>query len=93
LNSWFAGSNLAKDNGFLRLIKIQSMTSFGVKAKPLVPCCKILWHVKEPHKYERDTSKAKFSSHFSPSFSCFATKCLYWKLPERSGGLIRNDLK
>jgi hypothetical protein len=39
------GSNLAEDNGLLRAIQIHSKTSFPV-VKPLVPCRKILQHVK-----------------------------------------------
>jgi hypothetical protein len=49
------GSNPAQDNGFLRAINIYSMISFRGEEKPLVPCCKILWHVKDPYS-ERDTS-------------------------------------
>jgi hypothetical protein len=40
---------------------------------------------------KRDTSYEKFGGNFSPSFSCFATKCLCWQLPESSGGQIKND--
>jgi hypothetical protein len=68
LDPRFAGSNLAKDYGFLRVIKILSTTSFGGEVKPLVPCHKFLWHVKESCKYERDTLYAKFSSHFFAKF-------------------------
>jgi hypothetical protein len=32
--------------GFLRVIKIHSMPSFGGELKLLFPCRKILWHVK-----------------------------------------------
>jgi hypothetical protein len=34
----FAGSNPAEDDGFLRVIKIRSATSFGGEIKPSVPC-------------------------------------------------------
>jgi hypothetical protein len=43
------GSNLAKDDGFLMVIKICSMTSFGGEVKSSIPCYKIIWHVKEPY--------------------------------------------
>jgi hypothetical protein len=33
-----AGLNMAEDNGFLREIKICSMTSFGGEVKPSSPC-------------------------------------------------------
>jgi hypothetical protein len=26
------------------------------EVKPSIPCCKILWHVKETSKYQRDNS-------------------------------------
>jgi hypothetical protein len=45
LDSEFAGSIPAKDNGFLRAIKIHSMTSFRGEGKPSAPCLKILQHV------------------------------------------------
>jgi hypothetical protein len=32
--------------GILREIKIRSMLSFGGEVKQEVPCCKILWNVK-----------------------------------------------
>jgi hypothetical protein len=37
-----------KDNGFLRAIKVSSMTSFGGEVKMSAPCHKILQHVKDP---------------------------------------------
>jgi hypothetical protein len=52
----FAGSNPAEDNGFLRVIKIRSTTSFVGELKLSVPCRKILRHVKEPCEYKIDTS-------------------------------------
>jgi hypothetical protein len=48
LDPRFAGSDPAKDNEFLRVMKIHSMPSFQGEVKPLAPCCKILQHVKEP---------------------------------------------
>jgi hypothetical protein len=54
LDPRFAGSNPAKNDGFLREIKPCSTTSFGEEVNPSAPC-KILRHVKEPYKYERDT--------------------------------------
>jgi hypothetical protein len=47
------GSNLAKEDVLLRVIKICSMTSFRGKITLLVPCLKILWHVKDPYRYEK----------------------------------------
>jgi hypothetical protein len=54
LGSRFASSNLAKDNGFLRVIKLHSTTSLRGKVKPLVPCREMFRHVKNPAEYERD---------------------------------------
>jgi hypothetical protein len=56
LDPRFTGSNPAEDDGFLRVIKICRMPSFGGEIKLSSPCCKILQHVKEPYEYERDTS-------------------------------------
>jgi hypothetical protein len=60
----FAGSNPTKDNGFLRVMKVHSTTSFRGDVKLSVPCHKILQHVKVPYEYKRDTSYAKFSGRF-----------------------------
>jgi hypothetical protein len=51
----FMDSNPGKDSGFLRVMKIHSMTSFRGEVKPSVPCGKILRHDKEPYEYERGT--------------------------------------
>jgi hypothetical protein len=56
LDPTFAGSKPAEDDGLLSTIKIRSTTSFGGEVKPSVLCPKILRLVKEPYKYERDTS-------------------------------------
>jgi hypothetical protein len=52
LDPRLVGSNLAEDIGFLRAINICNMISFGGEVKLLVLCHKILWHVRESHKYE-----------------------------------------
>jgi hypothetical protein len=49
------GSNLAESDGFLRVIKIHNITSFGGDVKPFISCHKILWHVKDPLRYDRVT--------------------------------------
>jgi hypothetical protein len=72
----FAGSNLAKSDGFLREVEMCSMMSFGGEAKPAAPCHKILWHVKDPLRYDRDPDRqnpAAISHSFSP---CFTTRCV-----------------
>jgi hypothetical protein len=50
------GLDVAKDDGFLMAVKIHSTTSFRVEVKLSVPCHMILRHVKDPYRYERDTS-------------------------------------
>jgi hypothetical protein len=42
---------------FLKVIQICNTTSFRGEVKPSAPCCKILWHVKDPLKYDRDTDR------------------------------------
>jgi hypothetical protein len=37
-------------DGFLRALKIHSTTSFRKEVMVLAPCCKFLWHDKEPYK-------------------------------------------
>jgi hypothetical protein len=46
LDPRFAGSNLAEDNGFLRVIEMHRTISCGEEVKLLAPCRKILQHVK-----------------------------------------------
>jgi hypothetical protein len=41
------GLEPSQGDGFVRVIKIGSTTSFGWEVKPEVPCHKILWHVKD----------------------------------------------
>jgi hypothetical protein len=59
-------------------IQIRSTTSFGGEVKPAVPCRKILWHVKK--------NKCEIRVYLSPSFSCFAARCICWLLLESFGG-------
>jgi hypothetical protein len=40
------GFNLAKGDGFLKVIQICSMPSFGGDVKPLASCLNILQHVE-----------------------------------------------
>jgi hypothetical protein len=80
----------AKDDGFLRAIKVRSTTSFGQEVKPAVPCRKILRHVKDPYKVWKEILRMQNSAIFSLSFSWFAAGYLCWLLPESSGGWLRN---
>jgi hypothetical protein len=52
----FVASNPTENYEFLKAIKIRSMTSFRGKVKPSAPCRKILQHVKDHHRYEKNTS-------------------------------------
>jgi hypothetical protein len=51
LDPKFAGSNPAEDDGFLRVIKVRSTTSFGGEVNIVD-----LRHVKEPYEHETDAS-------------------------------------
>jgi hypothetical protein len=90
LDPRFTGSYPAKDDMSLRAMKIRSTTSFGIEVKPSVPCRKILQHAKDSYSM-KEILVCKMHGHFSPSFSCFPTRCLCSLLPENSGGWIRND--
>jgi hypothetical protein len=48
------GSNTAKGDGFLRVIKICRTPSFRGEVKPSAPCRKILQHIKEPLKNTKE---------------------------------------
>jgi hypothetical protein len=58
LDPRFTGTNPAESNGFLRAIKIHTMTSFEGEVKPSASC-KILRDVDECYRYERDTCRQK----------------------------------
>jgi hypothetical protein len=75
--------DLAEDNGFLRAIKISSMTSFQGEVKLSAPCCKILWHVKDPCGVRQRYSVGSIQGHFSPNpcsllGASAATRELWW---------------
>jgi hypothetical protein len=57
LDPRFAGPNVAKNDGLLRAIKIRSTISFRGDVKPSLSCCKILQHVKDLMRYDRDTQR------------------------------------
>jgi hypothetical protein len=68
LDSRFAVSNPAEDDGFLRAIKIRSSTSSGAEVKPLASCRKVYGMLKIPEEYDRYFTDI-IKGHFSPSFS------------------------
>jgi hypothetical protein len=71
LDPRFVGSNLDEDDGFLRVIKIRSMTSFRAKVKVDPPRRKTLWHVKMPtsmKKILRRENLSAISRQVSPAF-------------------------
>jgi hypothetical protein len=72
----FAGSNPAQNDGFLRVVKIRSMTSFGREVKPAALRRKILRHVKDPSEHDRDISPIKLTDISRQLSSCFVTRCL-----------------
>jgi hypothetical protein len=55
LDPSFIGAKLPEDNGFLRMMIICNTASFRGEVKPSVPCHKILRHIKESYKYQKDT--------------------------------------
>jgi hypothetical protein len=76
LHPRFAGLNPAEGNGFLRTIKIHSTISFDGEVKPSAPCHKILWHTKDPLRYDRDTGRQNLVTISRPVSPRFATRCL-----------------
>jgi hypothetical protein len=70
--------------------KIHSTTSFEGEVKLSVACRKSLRHVKEPCGVGKRYFVGKIH-RFSRQVSYFATRYLYWLLPEISGGRVRND--
>jgi hypothetical protein len=56
--------------------KIRCTIFFRREIKPSVLYREILGHVKNPYRYENRYFIGKIQGHFSPSFSCFATRCL-----------------
>jgi hypothetical protein len=71
----FAVSNKAKNDGFLRVIEIQSTTSFGEEVKPLDPYHKILQHIKDTCGIIQASLAKLMDISFQVS-PCFATRCL-----------------
>jgi hypothetical protein len=62
------GSSPAKSNGFLRVIKIHSMTVFRGEVKPSATCHKILWNTKDSLRYKRDSKiQWSFLAKFLPA--------------------------
>jgi hypothetical protein len=79
----FAGSIPTEGDGFLRVIKIRSATSFGGEVKPSVPCRRF----KNLTGMNRTSNvrKVNSSGHFSPK----SPDCL----PDGSGSHIRMEQK
>jgi len=75
----------AEDYDFLMAIKVYSTTSFGGEEKLLVPCRKIVGHVKEPYRYEKRYFVGKIHGYFSPRqvspaslVDVSGVYCLWW---------------
>jgi hypothetical protein len=63
-----AGSNLARDDGFLRPKKCVTTTSFRWEVKPAVSFHGILWNVKNPRSM-KEILVGKIYGYFFSSFS------------------------
>jgi hypothetical protein len=70
------GSDLAKNSGFLRAIKIHSMTSFIGEVKALAVAVRFYSMLKIPAEYDRDTLLAEFMDISHQVSHCFNTGCL-----------------
>jgi hypothetical protein len=63
-----------RGDGFLRIIKIHSMPSFGGEVKWEVRCRKILWHVKfQLGSMNKNTSEGQIHNFLRP-FLLLATR-------------------
>jgi hypothetical protein len=93
LDPTFAASDRANDDGFLRVIKIRSTTSFVREVKLSAPCRKNLEHVKNPCEvdYNGHISLEKLTDISRQISPCFAAKYVCWYLPEISGWRIVNN--
>jgi hypothetical protein len=49
------GFKPGRGDGFLRVIKFRSTTSFGLEVKPSAPCREIFRNVEDPLRYDRET--------------------------------------
>jgi hypothetical protein len=86
------GSNLAEDNGFLRVIKIRGMTSLGGEVNPLVPCRKILWHVKDPYNVKERFCRQNSCIFLAVSAALLlGVSCYCHRAVEDESGMIRTQ--
>jgi hypothetical protein len=76
LDSRLAGSNPSENDVLLRAIKIRSTPSFGGEVKPSALCTKILRHVKDRLRHDRDTDRQNSATTSRPVSLRFATRCL-----------------
>jgi hypothetical protein len=93
LDTRFAVSNPVDDDGFSRVRKIRSTTSFGEEVKPSVPYRKIL-HFKDPYNM-KEILVGKIHGHFSKTFHTsipddYADCCQRALVGE--SGMIRNQM-
>jgi hypothetical protein len=77
------------------VIKIHSTTFFRGEVYPSAPCHKILWHVKNPLRYDRDTDRQNLVAISFPVSPHFATMCLLHPEPRTlvdESGSIRTQV-
>jgi hypothetical protein len=76
IGSKVRGSNSTKNNRFLRTIKIRSTTFFGGEVRPLAPYEPFYCMLRNPTSMKDILRRTNSTAISSPSFSCFATRCL-----------------
>jgi hypothetical protein len=77
IGSKVRGFQHAESAGLLREIRIHSMMAFfGGEVKSRLACCRILWQVKDPLRYDRDTDRQNSAAISHPVSPCFTTRCL-----------------
>jgi len=75
LDPSFACSNPAENDGFIRVIKVRSATSFAGEVKPVSDVVDFYGRIKIPTVSKRYL-QAKFTDISRQVSSCFAARCL-----------------
>jgi hypothetical protein len=73
------------------VINIHSKTSFEGEVKLSATCRKILWHVKDPLRYDKDTERQNSAAISHPVSPTLLISVSAATRAENSGGRIGND--